>query len=80
MNLTEWRKLKGVTLAQLGELVGRSHVSIMRLEKGEQWPGAGVIAAIIEATDGAVTADDLHAAYTAAKAVKGAAKQPQAAE
>lgn len=70
MNLTEWRKLKGVTLAQFGETVGRSHVSIMRLERGEQWPGAKVIAAIIEATEGAVTADDLHAAYTAAKAAK----------
>lgn len=60
MTLSEYRTRTGLTLAALGARIGVSHSTVKRWEAGESLPrGRRMIAAILEATDGAVTAADL---------------------
>ena len=58
MKLRAWRALKGLSLSAVGDLIGCSHVTVMRLEKGENPPDRMTIEKIYRATDGAVTLRD----------------------
>lgn len=80
MDLQDWLTLRGITASAFAELAGLDQGHLSRIMRGERWPKTETIAAISKATDGKVTADDLHAAYTAAKAAKADQKQTVAAE
>jgi len=58
MKLRDWRARKGLTLEAVGKLIGRSAVTVMRIEKGENPPDRETINSIYEATDGKVTLHD----------------------
>lgn len=58
MKLATWRKLKGLSQADLAETLGLSNrVSVARYEGGRK-PDAEVLQKIIDVTEGAVTAND----------------------
>jgi transcriptional regulator with XRE-family HTH domain len=58
MNLRSWRLKEELTLAEMGEMIGKSHSTVLRLESGAIRPDPDTIKAIFDATDGAVTLDD----------------------
>ncbi len=59
MTLDDYLERPGNTEADLAAKAGTSAVSINRLRHGEQQPSADMIRAIVAATNGSVTADDL---------------------
>lgn len=59
MRLREWRKLRGLTMVEAGELLELSQPSISRIERGLTWPDRATMERIAERTNGAVTANDL---------------------
>jgi transcriptional regulator with XRE-family HTH domain len=59
MTLDDYLKREGNSEAGLAVLASTSPVSINRILHGEQKPSADMIRAIVEATNGSVTADDL---------------------
>jgi len=59
MTLDQYLSLTGETAASLAARCNTTGASITRLRKGQQEPSAAMIRAIVEATQGAVTADDL---------------------
>jgi transcriptional regulator with XRE-family HTH domain len=59
MTLDEYLALPGNTAAQLAAAAKTSGATITRLLYGEAQPSADMIRAIVEATGGDVTADDL---------------------
>ena len=59
MTLDDYLSIDGNTASALAERAETSGASITRLLYGEQQPSAEMIRAIVEATGGAVTADDL---------------------
>ncbi len=58
MKLIEYRKLRGLTRARFGQLVGATGVSVWRWETGRALPKPETAEAIRAGTGGAVTADD----------------------
>lgn len=59
MTLDQYLALPGNTAAQLATAAGTSGATITRLLYGDAQPSAEMIRAIVEATGGQVTADDL---------------------
>lgn len=59
MTLDDYLAIDGNTATELAEKANTSGASITRLLYGDQQPSAEMIRAIVEATDGKVTADDL---------------------
>lgn len=59
MTLDQYLAIPGNTAAALAERAGTSGASITRILHGVQEPSAEMIRAIVGATDGVVTADDL---------------------
>jgi transcriptional regulator with XRE-family HTH domain len=59
MNLLDWRKARKMTQGEFAEMIRRSTPTVSRIEAGMQWPDRETMQAIVEATDGAVTANDL---------------------
>lgn len=64
MKLCDWRKLHQKTLAETAALIGLSGSNpardLQRFETGERRPSASVVEQIFVATDGSVTAQDMH--------------------
>ena len=59
MTLDAYLAMPGNTASALAERAGTSGASINRILHGEQKPSVDTIKAIVAATDGMVTADDL---------------------
>jgi len=59
MTLDQYLALPGNTAAKLAAAANTSGPTITRLLYGDQSPSADMIRAIVAATDGKVTADDL---------------------
>jgi transcriptional regulator with XRE-family HTH domain len=59
MTLDEYLNRPGNTAAALAEKARTSAPTISRILYGEQKPSSDMIRAIVEATNGSVTADDL---------------------
>lgn len=59
MTLDTYLAIPGNTAAALAEKAGTTGASITRILHGEQNPSSDMIRAIVEATGGQVTADDL---------------------
>lgn len=55
MKLKDWRAREGLSLSAFGEMIGRSHVTVMRIERGDNPPDKDTIQAIYDATKGEVT-------------------------
>ena len=70
MKLKDWRKLKRLTRAGFGELIGVNGITVWRWESGRGLPSSDRMQKIWERTDGAVTADDHHRAVAEFKAGK----------
>ena len=72
MELREWRLAHTPkrTLDDLSELSGIPVSSLSRIERGEQWPTSEQVLAIVKATDGAVTAEELAALHARTKATQ----------
>ena len=68
MRLEAWLDLKGVTKAEFARRIGVSAPTITRVINGVQNTPLSVQDVIKRETDGAVTPDDLHAAYAEAQA------------
>ena len=82
MKLKDYRQLRSLTRAELGELVGITGISVWRIETGRSFPRGSTIRKIHEATAGAVTVADHSEAFEAhykALAEKKAAKAAQGA-
>ena len=62
-DLKTWRIERDITQAALAALLGTTNATVCRIEAGEQWPGADLMAAIEAVTDGAVTASDILARH-----------------
>ncbi len=60
MKLKEYRKLRGLSRAKFGKLIGVSGLQVWRYETGRTMPKPEVVQAIAGATQGAVTAQDCH--------------------
>lgn len=72
MKLEDWRKAKGLTLAQVAHKVGASHATVVRRWcAGEVIPAPEFQMAIQEATGGAVCPSDWVAGGMVAKKRKG---------
>lgn len=59
MTLDQYLSIDGNTTAKLAKAAGTTGPSIHRILYGDQKPSAEMIRAIVEATKGKVTADDL---------------------
>jgi transcriptional regulator with XRE-family HTH domain len=59
MDLRTYRQTHGLTLSQMGELIGVSHSTVQRLEAGRMLPSATLMRRIAEATGHQVTPNDL---------------------
>lgn len=59
MTLDEYLAQPGMTATQLAQAANSSSASISRILYGEMQPSADTMRAIVEATGGRVTADDL---------------------
>lgn len=55
MKLRHWRARAGLSLAEVGRGVGRSHVTVMRIERGDNPPDKETVQAIYEFTKGEVS-------------------------
>jgi DNA-binding XRE family transcriptional regulator len=67
MKLQEYRKLRGLSRAAFGKLVGANWVTVYRWETGRSMPKPAMIQRIWANTQGAVTADDHHQAVATSK-------------
>ena len=65
-DLKTWRIERDITQAALAALLRTTPPTVCRIESGEQWPGAELMAAIEQVTDGAVTASDILARHKSA--------------
>ncbi|MFK8250207.1 helix-turn-helix domain-containing protein [Ancylobacter terrae] len=61
-SLRRWRLERGLTCDQAGALIGVHGTAFGKYELGRRFPRPSILAAIIRATDGAVTANDFLAA------------------
>lgn len=57
--LAQYLQATGTTLAEFAARTGLTGASVSRIAAGKQWPSAATMRAIVEATDGAVTAEAL---------------------
>lgn len=71
MKLQDYRKLRGISRARFGALVGITGIQIWRIETGRSFPTPPNIKKIWIETGGAVTANDHAAAVEAARIAKG---------
>lgn len=62
MKLKDWRSRERLSLAQMGRRIGKSYVTVMRLERGDHVPAPDVMKRIFDATNGEVTLHDWLAA------------------
>lgn len=67
MNLREWRNAKDLKMPAAAELLGLSQPSLSRIEAGEQFPSPETIEKLAKASNGEITASDLHDAWLEAK-------------
>ena len=67
MRLEAWLELRGIKQAELARRIGSTSATVHRIIAGNQNIPLSIQDAIIRETDGAVTADDLHAAYAEAR-------------
>jgi hypothetical protein len=67
MTLAEYMKLTGVSDVKAAAALGVHQTTAMRVRAGKAWPSPELITKITEWSSGAVTADDLHAAYVGKK-------------
>jgi DNA-binding XRE family transcriptional regulator len=58
MKLQDYRKLRGISRAKFGQLVGATGIQVWRWETGRCMPKPAMIQRIWANTQGAVTADD----------------------
>lgn len=58
MKLREWRQAQGLSMEQLGDLIGLTQSSVSRIENGKNRPEWGTLDRIVQVTDGAVTPND----------------------
>jgi transcriptional regulator with XRE-family HTH domain len=58
MKLRDWRKMKRLTLEQVGARLGTTGVSVGRYEREERMPDRDTLRKISEVTKGDVTAND----------------------
>lgn len=65
MKLKDYRKLRSLTRADFGKLVGITGISVWRIETGRSFPRASTSRKIQEVTGGAVTVADHSAAFEA---------------
>ena len=79
MELKAYRKLRTLTRAELGKLVGITGISVWRIETGRSFPRPNTIRAISDVTGGAVTAADHSAAFEAYHKARAAAAAQVAA-
>jgi len=63
--LREYRISLGLSQADLAASVGVQKATISRIEKGKRTPSMGLVARIVEASDGALSADDFLPAKSA---------------
>jgi transcriptional regulator with XRE-family HTH domain len=60
MQLSEWRKQKGVTLKAVADEIGSTAATLSRIERGVHRPSGRTIRAIQEFTKGAVQPNDFY--------------------
>lgn len=58
MKLRTWRAREKLSLTAFGAMINRSHVTVMRIERGTNPPDKDTIQAIYEATNGEVSLHD----------------------
>lgn len=68
MKLQDYRKLRGLSRAGLGLLVGVTGIQIWRIETGRSMPRPVTVRSIYEESNGAVTADDHSRAFEECRA------------
>jgi DNA-binding transcriptional regulator YdaS (Cro superfamily) len=68
MQLEAWLTLKGIKKSEFARLIGSAAPTVTRIIAGTQNIPLSIQDAIFKVTEGAVTPDDLHAAYVEAKA------------
>jgi len=59
MKLSDWLKSKKISVPAFAEQIGRHKTTVYRLSKGAGDPDPETVRLIVEATDGAVTPNDL---------------------
>lgn len=70
MKLKDWRARERKTLEECGKLFSCSHVTVLRLERGDNPPDRETMKAIYDATNGEVTLHDWLSADATPKAQK----------
>ncbi len=68
MLLSDWLQVRSLTDAAFAAVTGCGPTTVNRIRRGATMPEASLIARIVAATDGQVTANDLFDAYQAAHA------------
>ena len=58
MTLRAFMAMKGLTVEEMGRMLGVSHVSVSRYRNGLRRPEWDILARIIKVTQGAVTPND----------------------
>ncbi|WP_209003403.1 helix-turn-helix domain-containing protein, partial [Stappia taiwanensis] len=61
--LTKWRSERNLTRAEAAKIIGCKAGTIADWEYRRRFPSPGSITRIVKATDGDVTANDLHTGY-----------------
>lgn len=69
-DLKTWRIERSLTQSDVAASIGTTTPTVSRIEAGEQWPGAELMARIERITDGAVTASDILARYSKQQAAE----------
>lgn len=69
-DLKTWRTERSLTQSDVAASIGTTVPTISRIEAGEQWPGAELMARIERVTEGAVTASDILARYRSQQAAE----------
>lgn len=73
MTLTEWRKLRDLTMAQAAAMLDLTQPTISKIEAGKSWPDKSTLERIFQLTEGAVTPNDFLLAGIESKAAETAA-------
>lgn len=61
MNLRSYLSSRGISEAAFGQTIAVSQAAVNRYVRGERIPTPRIMARIVEATDGQVTANDFYA-------------------
>lgn len=70
MRLSAWFKLTGTKRLHFADKLGVAAPTVTRIERGEQNIPLSLVDRVVENTSGAVTANDLHAAYVEARSAR----------